>query len=467
MRSRIPLALLVALAMLVAACGGGGSGADTTESTDTTEPTGTTEDMTSTTEAMTTTTGGEMDLAFDAGFDEATGTITLGALAALTGPIPDIGASLLHGHELYWDALNGDEGGVAGMYPVELIVRDNEYNPEVNPVVYNEIKDDVLAISSSLGTPTTATIFEAAAAENILVAAGSLASQWALTDNVPLNLAAGTYFSQFANAPYWATEIADPAVITEDSVIGMIYQADDYGEDCLNGLNVGLENTGLELSYEATYAATDTDFSAQIGGAQAAGVDVLFVCALPTALATMLGTAGAIEYSPTVLGSSPSYNVALPAALGQGDEVAGIGFFSSFPYYGLGAGPSFEDDTPGMTKMRESLEAYGADIPDQELNAFFWFGYAQAQTFHQILEAGVANGDITRAGLLGVIPTIQDFDPGFGGDPTGYGPTPKDKIPTNEDNIGVPVSLSERVFGLDPVSDFFVAPYMADWDPAG
>lgn len=464
-----PLVLLLVLAMIVAACGGDDGAADTTEATETTEAaTETTEAPTETTEAATETTEGEMmDLAFDVGFDEATGTISLGALAALTGPIPDIGQSLLDGNQLYWDALNGDMGGVAGMYPIELIVRDNEYNPDVNPVVYNEIKDDILAVVSSLGTPTTATIFEAAAEEDILVAAGSLASQWALTENVPLTLAAGTYFAQFANAPYWATEVADPAVITGDSVIGMIYQADDYGADCLNGLNFGLENTGLTLGYEATYAATDTDFSAQIGGAQAAGVDVLFVCALPTALATMLGTAAAIEYSPTVLGSSPSYNVALPAALGQGDEAAGIAFFDSFPYYQLGTGPTFEDETPGMEALRAALEAYGADIPQEELNSFFWFGYAQAQTFHQILEAGVANGDITRAGLVGALPTIQDFDPGFGGELVGYGTTPKEKIPTNEDSIGVPVSVSERQFGLEPVSDFYTAPYMEDWDPAG
>lgn len=465
MRKIRPLVLLVVLAMFLAACGGD-DGGGTTEAPGTTEASGTTE-APGTTMGMTSTTEGEMmELASDFGFDAATGTISLGALAALTGPIPGIGASLLHGHELYWEALNGDEGGVAGMYPVEIVVRDNEYNPEVNPVVYNEIKDDVLAISSSLGTPTTATIFEAAGEEDILVAAGSLASQWALTENVPLTLAANTYFAQFANAPYWATEMADPAVITEDSVIGMIYQADDYGQDCLNGLNFGLENTGLTLDYEATYAATDTDFSAQIGGAQAAGVDVLFVCTLPTALATMLGTAAAIEYSPTVLGSSPAYNVALPGALGQGDEAAGISFFSSFPYYQLGTGPTFEDDTPGMVKLRESLDTYGADIPQEELNSFFWFGYAQAQTFDQILEAGVANGDITRAGLLGVIPTIQDFDPGFGGGLVGYGTTPKEKISTNEDSIGVPISVTEKQFGLNPISDFFTAPYMEDWDPA-
>jgi ABC-type branched-subunit amino acid transport system substrate-binding protein len=406
-------------------------------------------------------------LVFDFGFDEATGTIKIGALAAITGPIPGIGASVLAGHQVYWDKVNAN-GGIAGIYPVELVVRDNAYNPETNVVVYNEIKDEVLGFSTALGTPTTATIFEDAAAASIIVAAGSLASQWALTSNVPLNLGANTYFAQFANAPYWAMEVADPAVITADSVVGIVYQADDYGQDCKNGYDFGQENTGFNAAYEATYAPTDTDFSGQIGGAAAAGVDVLFVCALPTALATMLGTAAAIEYSPAVLGSSPSYNPALPGALGGGDEAAGLALFGSFPYYGLGAGPTFEDDTSGMADLRSDLETYGADLPPEIANAFYYFGYTQGQTFGAILEAAVANGDISRAGTLAAIDMVQDIDLGYGAGLVGYGPTPAERIPTNTNNIGVPVSVTENVFGLMPITDLDdIAPYMETWDPAG
>jgi len=463
MRFTKPLVLVAALGLVVAAC-------SPSTSTDTTEaPTATTQAPTADTTAPaadTTTSEAMQGLAFDVGFDEATGTIKVGALAAITGPIAGIGASLLGGHQVYWAGVNAN-GGIAGVYPIDVVVRDNAYNPETNVIVYNEIKDEVLGFSSAIGTPTTATIFEDAAAANIIVAAGSLASQWALTSNVVLNLASGTYFAQFANAAYWAMEVADPAVITADSVVGIIYPADDYGQDCKNGYDFGQENQGFNAAYEATYAPTDTDFSGQIGGAAAAGVDVLFVCTTPTPLATMLGTAAAIEYSPAVLGSSPSYNPVLPGALGGGDEAAGLALFSSFPYYGLGAGPSFEDETPGMADLRADLEAYGTDLPPEAINAFYFFGYAQAQTFHAILETAVANGDISRAGLLAAIDMVQNVDLGYGLGPVGYGPTPAERIPTNLDNIGVPVSITEKTFGLAPVTDFYAAPYMEDWDPAG
>ncbi len=462
MRFTKPLVLVAALALVVAACS-----SDT--STDTTEgATATTQAAPDTTQpaADTTTSEAMAGLVFDVGFDEATGTIKIGMLAAITGPIPGIGGSVLAGHNVYWAKVNAN-GGIAGMYPVEPVVRDNEYNAQTNVIVYNEIKDEVLAISTLLGTPTTAAIFEDAEAENILVAAGSLSSQWALTNNMVLNLGANTYFAQFANAPYWAMNVADPAVMTADSVVGIIYQADDYGQDCLNGYDFGQENTGFNAGYEATYAPADTDFSAQIGGAQAAGVDVLFVCALPTALAGMLGTAAAIGYAPAVLGSSPSYNPVLPGALGGGDEAAGLALFSSFPYYGLGAGPTFEDDTPGMAELRSDLETYGADLPAEIINAFYYFGYSQAQSFGLILETAVANGDISRVGMVAAIDATQGVDLGYGAGEVGYGPTPAERLPTNTDNIGVPVSVTENTFGLMPVTDYYLAPYMENWDPAG
>ena len=469
MKLRKLFAVFAVLALVGAACGD--SGTTTTEAPPATDAPTTTVGATTapttqppTTEAPTTTAEMMAAPASDFGFDESTGTISLGVLAAITGPIAGIGQSLLAGHQVYWDAVNAD-GGVAGTYPIELVIRDNAYNPETNVVVYNEIKDEVLSFSSLIGTPTTASVFEAAGQEDILLAAGSLASQWALTDNVILNLAANTYFAQFANAPYWAMEIADPPVMTSESVVGIIYQADDYGQDCKNGYDFAQANLGFNDAYDATYAPTDSEFSGQIGGAAAAGVDVLFVCALPSALATMLGTAAAVQYSPAVFGSSPSYNVVLPAALGgEGGEAAGLALFNSFPYYSLGTTFAWESDLPGFTAMRDNQATYAPDLPPESINAFFFFGYTQAATFHQILETAVANGDITRLGMLAAVDGTTDIDLGVGGSPAGFGPTPTERVPTNDDGIGVPISTSEQAFGLDLVGgELYVAPYMADW----
>lgn len=394
------------------------------------------------------------------------GTIRLGVLAAITGPIPEIGQSVLNGHEVWWAYVNGELGGVGGRYPVELVIEDNQYNPEINLTAYNEIKDGVLGFSSTLGTPTTASIQQNAAAESILVAAGSQGSFWSQTENVVLNLAANTYLAQFANGSYWAMEVADPPLMTAETPVGIISQADDYGQDCLKGYELALQNLGFSDASRQTYQPTDTDFSAQMSAFQAAGAQVIFVCALPSALALMIGTNAALGYDPVLFGSSPTYNVVLPAALGgEGGEQAGLAEFDN--YYQLGTGPAFEEDTPGMELLRRNLETYGAEVPPQNVNAFYYFGYTQAQTFHVILERALERGDLTREGLMAAVDEVQGVDLGYGLGEAGYGPSVTARIPTNTDAVGRPVSTSQSRFGLQRVSDFFVAPYLEDYDYGG
>jgi ABC-type branched-subunit amino acid transport system substrate-binding protein len=394
------------------------------------------------------------------------GTIRLGVLAAITGPIPELGQSVLNGHEVWWTYVNEELGGVGGRYPVELVIEDNQYNPEINVTAFNGIKDGVLGVSSTLGTPITASIQQDAAAQSILVGAGSMASFWSLTPNVVLNLASNTYLAQFANGPYWAMQVADPPLMTAETRVGIISQADDYGQDCLKGYELALQNLGFQDASRQTYLPTDTDFSAQMSAFRAAGAEVVFVCALPSALARMIGTNAALGYNPVMFGSSPTYNVVLPAILGGGGgEQAGLPAFAN--YYQLGTGPAFEEDTPGMQLLRRNLETYGAQVPPQNVNAFFFFGYTQAQTFHAILERALQRGDLTREGLLAAVDEVQGVDLGYGMGEAGFGSSVTGRIPTNADAVGRPVSTSQSRFGLQRVSDFFVAPYLDTHDYGG
>ena len=193
-------------------------------------------------------------------------------------------------------------------------------------------------------------------------------------------------------------------------------------------------------------------------------MDVLFLCTLPTALATMAGTALALQYSPTLFGSSPSYiNVLLGALGGEGGPEAGAAAFNSFPYYHLGNGPTWESEEAGMAQMRAITEAAG--VPPEAITAFYFFGFTQAQTFEQILLKAIEAGDISREGLAAAVNEVKDVDFNLGTGPSGYGPTPKDRIPTNIDSVAIATAGNQ--FGLEPVSEFFEAPFMADWDPAG
>lgn len=116
------LALLAALAMVVAACGDGSDGSDTTVGTDTTEaPTDTTEgDTTDTTEGDTTDT-----TEADAAEGEP---ILMGASLPLTGEFSIAGSKHEAGYQFCVDEINA-RGGLLGR-PVELLVEDNRSETE-------------------------------------------------------------------------------------------------------------------------------------------------------------------------------------------------------------------------------------------------------------------------------------------------------------------------------------------------
>ncbi|MFD2350581.1 hypothetical protein ACFSTC_16515 [Nonomuraea ferruginea] len=67
---------------------------------------------------------------------------------------------------------------------VTRYVRDNKYNPEVHRQVYNEIKDQVLGLAQTLGSPTTAAIIGDLKASSVVSAPASWTSAWEFEDVV-------------------------------------------------------------------------------------------------------------------------------------------------------------------------------------------------------------------------------------------------------------------------------------------
>lgn len=113
------LALFAALTMVVAACGDGEEGSDTTVApTDATEG-----DMTDTTEADTTdTTEGDTDAEGE--------PIVMGASLPLTGEFSIAGSKHAAGYQFCVDEINA-RGGLLDGRPVELLVEDNRSDTEV------------------------------------------------------------------------------------------------------------------------------------------------------------------------------------------------------------------------------------------------------------------------------------------------------------------------------------------------
>ena len=431
MKLRVRLSLVIVLALVLAAC------------------TSKTEDPTTTLTAVpaTTTTTRPAVLI---GEGIADNTITLAALLPLSGTLENFGQSVLEGHEVYWAYVNEVLGGVGGAYSVRSVPLDTAYDEQTARSLWEANQTDTLAISSVLGSPITGALLAQFGDERVLMAAGSQASSWATSPNVVLNLAMPTYRDQIAGAIV-AGGAEDPVVATHPP-LGLIHQEGVFGDDCLAGFEQATSRYPADEAVSSGHPATATEFSDELAAMRNAMVETLFVCSSPQALLQIMATLDLLDYQPTVMVTSQSYDVSLPAALGgDGGESVGLALLDNL--FVLGSLPPFEGDAPGMKLLRDNLARYDTRHPDpQVVNSWFYLGYTQAATFHLILEEALVGGDLTRDGLRAARDRLGETDFGFGAGSSGYD---DDRVPAVADVLSIPAASTESLFGLLPIGDYY------------
>src|SRR3979490_626976 len=90
--------------------------------------------------------------------------------------------------------------------------------------------------------------------------------------------------------------------------IGIIYQNDAYGQDGLRGYLAGLKTYHFNNVAEATYKVGDTDLTAQVQKMRAGGAQYVFVVAVPSTAATIVGTGASQGYNPTWIFQGPAWS---------------------------------------------------------------------------------------------------------------------------------------------------------------
>ena len=370
------------------------------------------------------------------GVDVTNKTITLGILSPYSGPVADpIGKPLALGVKVYFDSVNAN-GGIDG-YKVNFVEKDTQYNPQLEVQHYNEIHNQVLMIADSLGTPTTFAIKDLATADQMLVSAATLSS--ALAREKYLILLGTPYRLQVENAfDYVVKQLG-----VQNPSVGIIYQNDEYGQDGLTGYKEAVNFYHLHDAAQATYAVTDTNYTAQISQLKASGAKYVFVTAIPTATAGIIVTAYKLGYNPQWILQSPAFAQALLA-------VPGLGALLSHDWL-VSQGATWGDTSqPGMAQMLNDVAKYA---PNQKPDGFFQFGYTESKITYEILKKALDNNDITRDGLLTAFESLKSVDLGGLLPPVTYGSSPNERVPTR-DSI---------VFVIDPTQPTGVKPLSADF----
>ncbi|MEZ5226767.1 MAG: ABC transporter substrate-binding protein [Acidimicrobiales bacterium] len=104
-------------------------------------------------------------------------------------------------------------------------------------------------------------------------------------------------------------------------------------------------------------------------------------------------------------------------------------------------------DSTEMTAMVERVAKYK---PDQTPSYYFTFGYLQAWAAHQLLEEAVANGDLSREGVISAMNGMSALEFGDLAPSYGYG-APEDRNPPRYSTIfAVDVSKPFALAALAP-----------------
>ena len=382
------------------------------------------------------TTSGSTTLKAGPGVDVNSKTITLGILSPYTGPVADpIGIPLANGVKAFFDHVN-DNGGVDG-FKVKFAEEDTQYNPQLEVQKYNQIHGQVAMIADSLGTPTTFAIKDLAAADHMLVSAATLSS--ALAREKYLILVGTPYRLQVENAfDYVVNKVG-----ATNPATGIIYQNDDYGQDGLTGYKEAIAAYHLHDVGQASYAATDTNFVAQVSQMKLAGAKYVFLTTIPTATAGIIGTAYQLGYNPQWILQSPAFALGLLAvpALKPLMNRAWV----------VGQGAAWGDTSvPGMAQLLQDVQKY---YPNQKPDGYFEFGYTESEITYAILKKALDNGDITRDGLYNAFSSLHTVDLMGLYPPATYGSSPNQRVPTR-DSVVYHVDSTQPA-GVKPLTQDF------------
>lgn len=336
----------------------------------------------------------------DKGVDAGKKVAKIGLLNDESGPAAAIGKPYAIGKRLLAAQINaGGSGLLPEGWTIELVEKDHQYNPQQSVQHYNAIKNDVLVIGHSFGTPNTLPLFEMLGRDKMLAFPASLSSAMAANANTPP--AGPSYKVEAMRAVDWMVESAGGADKVKAAIV---YQKDDYGKDGLEGLKAAAAHHKVEVVSEQTVAPGQKDVTAVITALKEAGATHVLLTTLPSGSGPILGTAAKLEYMPVWVGNTPAWIDAFfsPEVI-PSQVFAKFHLVTGLTYWG--------EDVPGMKDFLAVWDKHKGDLGGKQ-DWYVLLSYTQGRAAVEGLKRAIESGDATRAGYMKAFQSIDKFDAG-------------------------------------------------------
>src|SRR3954449_7492250 len=286
--------------------------------------------------------------------------LTLGITTPLSGATAGPGTCTVAGVKAYFGAKNAAGGvkfGDGKKRTDETKALDDGYDPQKAKANYDQLKDDVFAMTAGLGTPTNRAWRDAAIADEVpqvLIMTGD--PLFSDTNESPWQLG---FVPKYQNEGEAFGELL--AASGGDHKVAILSQNDDYGKGYVEGFKSAIKGKdNIEVVDELTYEATDTSVDAQITQLASSGADVFFnAMSITPLMIASLQKAQQLGWKPSWF--LPSNTSSPGAILEPGGPTAYPGVYS-VSFAQAPASPAFASDEDVQTYLA-ALKQYG-DYPD-------------------------------------------------------------------------------------------------------
>jgi ABC-type branched-subunit amino acid transport system substrate-binding protein len=331
--------------------------------------------------------------------------VTIGITNPLSGPAALWGTTGVAAKA--WADYINDQGGVHGR-KINVILRDDGYNPSRALANLTEMKGKVFAVSALLGTAivnTTKDFF----AENkipLITAYGDVR----IFEKYPKDKLRWVFVS-------YPDYLDEAEFLTGHAVknlgakkVSVFYQNDDYGKMGLEGAKLALSKLpGASLGVTIPYDVTERALATHAQKLKEGGADVLVIYASPTHGPLILKEMAKLDYRPKVLVSFPLGDPIMYKIAGA-DVWEGV-------YPAAPANSSLPGE-PAADKVVEILKKYDPKIVGKEYLALFG-----AVSMMYVVE-GLKNAgrNLTPETMIKGMEMIKNWKPEGLGAPVTFGP---------------------------------------------
>jgi ABC-type branched-subunit amino acid transport system substrate-binding protein len=319
--------------------------------------------------------------------------ILLGSTLPLSQTAAAAFAPIGDGMQAYFAYINDTEGGVYGR-KIKIILGDDHYNPPDTVEVTRKLveQDKVFAIIRALGDEGHAAVLKY------------------LEDNGVPDMFMATGVHRYTEPPVKTRFGGIPDYLIEGRMlgvyvaqhypgakIGILRENNEYGVDGLNGVKMGLEGSDVQIVADEKCEASTFDATAQTQRLKNGGAEVIVSVAGPPASASLVKIAREVlNWNVPILVSGVDVSDIFIALAGAENAEGVISVVFGHQVY--------ETDNPGIQKHIEIIKKYAPNI---EPSNYTLYGAVTAELMVETLKR--AGPDLTREKLVDAAETIRDW----------------------------------------------------------